>query len=141
MLIVDSSDGITAGDMVLLEICDVDHLLVREIGGNVEGAFSYDWESSPHPRPADVAVARGGERSREQSSGIAVLEQPLRLTINRESAALIRPLGPTVRDSGVEGLTIENRLIPQERDTTRIRDRTGCVSTPSTITGRPTSMW
>jgi hypothetical protein len=40
----------------------------------------------------------------------ARLEQPLRITIHPETPARLRALGPTLHDSGVEGLTIENAL-------------------------------
>ena len=41
------------------------------------------------------------------------LQQPLRVTIHPETPARVRQLGPSVYDSGVEGLTIENALRAQ----------------------------
>src|SRR5262249_29458892 len=38
------------------------------------------------------------------------LQQPLRITVHPETPARLRALGPTVHDSGVEGVTIENAL-------------------------------
>ncbi len=57
------------------------------------------------------------------------------MTIHPETPARVRQLGPTVHDSGVEGLTIENALPRPDRPQRDIPDRTACASRRCTIAG------
>ena len=80
--------------------------MLREMGGDVEGAVPYPWDTTQLDRAVwhwPVVV------SEVLSPRLVRLQQPLRVTIHPETRARIRQLGPTVHDSGVEGLTIENR--------------------------------
>src|SRR5204862_1207502 len=113
LLAVDSTSALSPGDMVLLEMADgpdANHRMLREMGGDVEGALAYPWETTQLDGavwtwPVEVTEVLSPRRAR--------LQQPLRITIHPETAARIRELGPTVHDSGVEGLTIENGLRAQ----------------------------
>jgi hypothetical protein len=96
--------------MVLLEITDrpgADHRMLREMGGDVEGARTYPWDTTVLAGAVwtwPVVITEVLDAQHVQ------LEQPLRVTIHPETTARLRALGPTVHDSGVEGLTIENAL-------------------------------
>jgi hypothetical protein len=110
---VDRADGLRPGEMLLLEMADgpdANHRMLREMGGDVEGARDYPWDTTQLAGaiwtwPVAVREVRSPRRVR--------LEQPLRITVHPETPARIRELGPTVHDSGVEGLTIENDLRTQ----------------------------
>jgi hypothetical protein len=110
---VDSTSALSAGDMVLVEVADgpdARHRMLREMGGDVEGALAYPWDTTQ----LDGAVWRWPVVVSEVLSPRLVrLQQPLRVTIHLETPARIRELGPFVHDSGVEGLTIENGLRAQ----------------------------
>jgi hypothetical protein len=108
---VDSTSQITSGAMLLLEIQDTaGHPLVQQVGGNVAGAATYDWSTAPQLNhatwswPVVCTVVSPTE---------VRLEQPLRLAISADTTARLRPLGPTLHDSGAEGFTIENQLLTQ----------------------------
>lgn len=114
VLLVDDSSQLTPGEMVLVEVDNVrDHRLLREMAGDVTGATTYDWDTA--------ARALLGYRTWQWpvvvtevlTSRTVRIEQPLRITVHRETPARLRSLGPTVHDSGVENLTIENALLPQ----------------------------
>ncbi|MEU3617956.1 hypothetical protein ABZ725_37410 [Streptomyces sp. NPDC006872] len=115
VLLVDDTKGITPGSMVLLEVDDPpspDNRLLREIAGDVVGAGDYDW-ATRSPRLNGSTWAWPVVITKVLSSRTVRIEQPLRLTIHRGTPARLRDLGPTIHDSGVEGLTIENKLLPQ----------------------------
>lgn len=107
---IDDTTALEPGAMVLLEVSDdpdADHRMLREMGGDVEGARSYPWDSTVLADavwtwPVVITEVLGARQAR--------FEQPLRITIHPETTARLRALGPTVHDSGVEGLTIENAL-------------------------------
>jgi hypothetical protein len=113
VLLVDDSDAITPGEMVLLEVTDgatSNHRMLREMGGDVAGASLYPWATtslcgSTWRWPVVVTDVLSPRMIR--------IEQPLRISLHPETPARLRELGPTVHDSGVEGLTIENRLLTQ----------------------------
>jgi hypothetical protein len=110
VLDLDDTSALTPGDMVLLEVADgpgANHRMLREMGGDVEGALAYPWDTTllhdvVWTWPVVIDEVLGPRRAR--------LQQPLRITLHPETTARIRELGPTVHDSGVEGLTIENGL-------------------------------
>ena len=107
---VDDTVDLSAGAMVLLEITDRpdgNHRMLREMGGDVEGASTYPWHTTQLDGvvwtwPVVISEVRGPTHAR--------LQQPLRITVHPETTARFRALGPTVHDSGVESLTIENSL-------------------------------
>jgi hypothetical protein len=107
---VDDTGPLTPGQMVLLEVHDgpgARHRMLREMGGDVEGALDYPWDATllagaVWTWPVVISALVGPDRVR--------LEQPLRMTIHPETPARLRALGPTVHDSGVEALAIENDL-------------------------------
>ena len=113
VLLVDDTRSFTAGEMALLEVKDPptsNHRMLREMAGDVEGAHSFPWEDTSLDGfawtwPVVVTDVLSPRTIR--------IEQPLRVAIHPESAARFRTLGPTVHDSGVESLTIENRLVTQ----------------------------
>jgi hypothetical protein len=113
VLELDDTSALTPGDMVLLEVADRadgNHRMLREMGGDVEGALEYPWDTTllagaVWTWPVVISEVLGPRRAR--------LQQPLRITVHPETTARIRELGPTVHDSGVEDLTIENGLRAQ----------------------------
>ena len=113
VLLVDDTSAITPGEMVLLEVTDVatsNHRMLREMGGDVAGASSYPWATTS----LSGSVWRWPVVVTDVLSPRTIrIEQPLRISLHPGAPACLRELGPTVHDSGVQGLTIENRLIPQ----------------------------
>ncbi len=113
VLDVDDTSALTPGDMMLLEVADrpdADHRMLRDMGGDAEGALAYPWDTTQLDGavwtwPVVISEVRSPKHVR--------LEQPLRITVHPETIARIRELGPTVHDSGVEALTIENALRAQ----------------------------
>ncbi len=105
---VDDTAMLEPGSMVLLEVTDdTDHRMLREMGGDVEGTLTYPWDTTnlagaQWTWPVEIAEVVDERHVR--------LQQPLRITIHPEMTARLRALGPTVHDSGVERLTIENDL-------------------------------
>lgn len=122
VLLVDDTSGLTAGAMVILEVDNTDnHRLLKEAAGNVAGADTYDWTnqaaliSTPSPL-ADFDTWRWPVVVEEILTSRTVrIEQPLRLALHRSAPARLRALGPTLHDSGVEGLTVENKLLTQTK--------------------------
>lgn len=112
VLLVEDASAISPGEMVLLEVGDPpDHRLLREIAGDVPGAAAYDWAT----RAAQLyrTWAWPVVVSEVLSPRLVRIEQPLRISLHREASARLVALGPTVHDSGIEALTIENALLPQ----------------------------
>jgi hypothetical protein len=122
VLLVSDTSTMTPGAMMLLEVDNLhDRRLLREIAGDIAGAQHYDWATRAARIAAPVLLAdyatwRWPVVVTQVLSPRAVrIEQPLRLTIHRQTPARLRSLGSTVHDSGVEDLTLENRLLPQTR--------------------------
>ncbi|MCK9899631.1 hypothetical protein MXD63_06035 [Frankia sp. Cpl3] len=111
-LLVNDTRAVSAGQIVLLEADDPpDNRLLREIAGDVPGAATYEWATRAdrmHRTWTWPVVV-----SEVLSSRVVRIEQPLRISLHRGAPARLVALGPTVHDSGVEGLTIENALLPQ----------------------------
>ncbi|MDJ0458625.1 hypothetical protein PUN71_015580 [Arthrobacter sp. NQ7] len=105
--------------MILLEWeIGADYGLLRHMAGDVHGAEGYDWET----RAATIAGPSRGDdfftwswpvKALEVLEGKVRFEQPLKIQIDADMPARLRALGPTVYNSGVEGLTIENALRKQ----------------------------
>jgi hypothetical protein len=109
---VDDTQRLRAGVMVLLEVSNPSpqNRLLREMAGNVEGAATFPWgetllDGVTWQWPVVIAEVLSRRTVR--------LEQPLRVALHPETPAIVRELGPTVHDSGVEALTIENDLRAQ----------------------------
>jgi len=107
VLVVDDSARLRRGTMVLLEIDNPSpsNPLLCEIAGSVEGAATFPWietllDGVTWTWPVIVADVLSSRTIR--------IEQPLRVAVRRDTPARLRELGPTVHDSGVEALTIEN---------------------------------
>ncbi|MFJ5265568.1 hypothetical protein ACIQAC_34415 [Streptomyces sp. NPDC088387] len=122
ILLVDSTASITSGAMALLEVDNLpDRALLREMTGGVPGADTYEWgrRAARITAPAGLADYRSWRWplvvTEVLNSRAVRTEQPLRLTIAPGIPARLRALGATVHDSGVENLTIENRLLAQTR--------------------------
>ncbi|MFJ3421856.1 hypothetical protein ACIPN8_36560 [Streptomyces sp. NPDC086082] len=122
ILLVDSTTSLTPGAMALLELDNLpDRVLLREIAGGVPGAGTYEWgrRAARIAAPVELADYRTWRWpvvvTEILNSRTVRTEQPLRLTIRPGTPARLRALGPTVHDSGIEHLTIENRLLPQTR--------------------------
>ncbi|MHC5257665.1 hypothetical protein ACYSUO_07265 [Streptomyces sp. UC4497] len=120
VLLVDDTSKITAGDMVLLEVDNLpDRRLLKEMVGDIDGAQTYDWSgkatriSAPTMAPDFTAFRWPVVVTDVLSPRTVRIEQPLRLTVHRETPARLRALGPTLHDSGVEALTIDNTFLPQ----------------------------
>lgn len=115
VLLVESTRELTPGAMVLLEVSDPpspDNRLLREMAGDVAGAGTYDWATRA-PRLDGGSWTWPVVVAEVVSERTVRIEQPLRISLHRETPARLRTLGPTVHDSGVEGLTVENALLTQ----------------------------
>jgi hypothetical protein len=114
---VDGADRITPGAIVLLEVPDDDeHTVLQEMAGGIPGAAEYDWETraatiAGTDRYPDFDAYRWPVRVVAVDGPRITLEQPLKIGIPVGATAW--SIGPTVHDSGVESLTIENKVVPQ----------------------------
>jgi hypothetical protein len=113
---VTDTTGIRVGEMVGLEQPLDDETLLRRMAGDIPGASTYDWPTraatiAGEGRYADFDSFVWPVRVVDIEDGAVILEQPLKLAV--DEGARLRALGPTVHDSGVEGLTIENAMLPQ----------------------------
>ncbi len=134
---VDSSASITVGQMVLLQIRNTTPTplnaiptpndLLIEASGKVEGSYTFIYGGKNGASPQTVPP--GNVSATQLSNGITYqwpvmvtaivsatqiqIEQPVKLSTTAQSTVTIVSLGNTVHDSGVRGLTIDNKLIPQ----------------------------
>jgi hypothetical protein len=120
-LLVSSTDRLRAGDMVVLE-CEnpPDAGLLKHLAGDIPGTRSYDWPT----RAPQLVTGSGGQYVQYATlqwpvrieavlgERLVLLAQPLRYDLMPQWPALLRDLGPTVHDSGVERLTVRNALVP-----------------------------
>jgi hypothetical protein len=120
VLTVSDASNLEPGQMVLLEVDNlVDQRLLIEMSGNIPGASACAWpvaaKTIAHPSgysdflnwrwPVVVAEVLGPTSVR--------LQQPLRVGLYESTPARLRAIGPTLHESGVEHLTIENKLRTQ----------------------------
>jgi pectate lyase-like protein/uncharacterized protein DUF4955 len=108
--------------VLLLADNTTDNTLLAHLAGDIPGTATYPWETAGRrlrPELTDwplkvnfaryrfpVEIARVGRDSVE-------LAQPLRIDLRQGWAPRFATLGPAVRESGIEDLTIEMRLTPQ----------------------------
>jgi hypothetical protein len=113
VLEVSDTSSLVPGSMVLLEVSDSDvpeYRLLCEMAGDVIGTKTFPWATTQ----VNGAKLRWPVIvTRVLSTTTVEIEQPLRITIHPQTPARLVELGPTLHDSGVEGLTIENDLRPQ----------------------------
>jgi len=103
-LAVSSTSAVKAGDYVLLTL-DVDKELLIHMAGEVEGTRDYPWETKAATLlrrkawhwPVQVAAVKGNTLT---------LRQPLRIDLRAQWKPRLVEIGPTVREAGVEGMTI-----------------------------------
>jgi hypothetical protein len=120
-LLVSDTGRLRAGEVVMLESENPpDASLLRHLAGDVPGTRAYDWPA----RAPQLVTGSGGQYVQYATlqwpvrveavlgERLVRLAQPLRYDLRPEWPARLRQLGPTVRDSGVERLTIRNELIP-----------------------------
>jgi hypothetical protein len=119
---VSDPSGLRVGDTVLLTLRNLpDNSLLEHLSGDIPGAAVYPWETRGnrmrpeistwtgtanfvHYRwPVDVAAVDGSE---------VLLAQPLRLDLRAEWEPTLMTIGPVVRNSGIESLTMRMREIP-----------------------------
>lgn len=122
VVIVNDTSRLTPGDMVVLECQNpADASLLQHLAGDIPGARAYDW-----PSGAPQLVTGSGSQFPQYATlqwpvrieavlgdRLVQLAQPLKYDLSPDWPAALRAIGPTVSESGVEGLTIRNVLIPQ----------------------------
>ena len=114
VLLVDDSRAITPGEMVLLEIDRRPDLEPPDAARDGRRRRRRVCRIHGTPRNLTGHCGAGPSWSPTMLSPRHVrLQQPLRVTIHPETPARLAQLGPSVYDSGVEGLTIENRCCAQ----------------------------
>ncbi|MDZ5441659.1 glycosyl hydrolase family 28-related protein [Micromonospora sp. 4G57] len=121
-LVVSGTSRLTPGDMVVLECQNPpDAGLLKHLAGDVPGTRDYDW-----PRGAPQLVTGSGGQYVQYATlqwpvrveavlgeRLVRLAQPLKYDLRPGWPARLRAIGPTVRDAGVEHLTVRNELVPQ----------------------------
>jgi hypothetical protein len=120
-LLVSDTSRLSAGDMVVLE-CEnpPDASLLMHLAGDIPGTRVYDWPT----RAPQLVTGSGGQYVQYATPQWPVrieavlgdrlvrLAQPLKYDLDPGWPARLRAVGPTVRDSGVERLTVRNELLP-----------------------------
>jgi Pectate lyase superfamily protein len=121
-LLVSDTAGLEPGAMVVLEVENPpDASLLRELAGEVPGTWTYDWpERAPQlvtgsggQYPAYASLRWPVRVEAVLSDRLVRIAQPLKHDLRAGWRATLRDIGPTVRDSGVEDLTVRNAVIPQ----------------------------
>ncbi|TDD50906.1 hypothetical protein E1263_30585 [Kribbella antibiotica] len=120
-LLVDSTENLAAGDLVVLETDNpADAGVLKHLTGDVAGASSYDWPT----RAPQLTAGSGGQYIQYASlqwpvrieavlgERLVRLAQPLRYDLRPSWPSRLREIGPTVHDVGIESLTIRNELRP-----------------------------
>ncbi|WP_156819661.1 glycosyl hydrolase family 28-related protein [Pseudonocardia sp. HH130630-07] len=118
---VADASGLAAGDTVLLTLDNIeDSSLLRHLCGDVPDTADYDWTTAARrlrPELSDWSGAPNFTRYRWPVEIRAVdgdtvtLAQPLRLDLRAEWNPALCEIGPVVRGSGVEELTIRMREV------------------------------
>jgi hypothetical protein len=110
------------GQQVLLLVDNLpDNSLLRHVSGDVPGAASYPWETAGRrlrPELSDWPLAenfrffRFPVQIQRVERGAVVLAQPVRTDLRAAWSPRFVTLGPAVRESGIESLTLEMREVP-----------------------------
>lgn len=109
------------GQHVLLLLDNLpDDSLLRHIAGDIPGAATYPWETagrrlrpelSDWPLAENFRMFRFPVRIERVTRDAVVLAQPVRTDLRPAWSPRFATLGPAVRESGVEGLTLEMREV------------------------------
>jgi len=119
-LLVSDTSRLHPGDLVVLE-CDnpPDASLLKHLAGDVAGTRAYDWPT----RAPQLVTGSGGQYVQYATlqwpvrvaavlgERLVKLAQPVKYELRPGWPARLRAAGPTVHDSGVEGLTVRNELV------------------------------
>lgn len=110
------------GEHVLLLADNLpDNSLLRHLAGDIPGATTYPWttaarrlrpELSTWPLAENFRFFRFPVRIQKVEPGAVTLAQPVRTDLRPAWAPRFVTLGPTVRESGIENLTLELREVP-----------------------------
>jgi hypothetical protein len=109
-------------DVLLLADNTVDNSLLAHLSGEVPGTAAYPWATAARrlrPELTDWVLAenfasyRFPVRVRKVDRDAVVLAQPLKIDLRPGWAPRFATLGPVVRESGIEDLTIRMREIAQ----------------------------
>ena len=120
---VSDASAFRPGQHVLL-LADntVDNSLLAHLCGDIPGTATYAWETSAkrlRPELTDWPLAENFARYRfpvqvhRVERDAVVLAQPLKIDLRAGWAPRFATLGPVVRESGIEDMTIEMREIQQ----------------------------
>jgi pectate lyase-like protein len=99
-----------------------DNTLLAHLAGDVPGTATYAWETAARrlrpeltdwPLKVNFARYRFPVEVARVGNGFVTLAQPLRIDLRPGWSPRFATLGPAVRESGIEDLTIEMRLTPQ----------------------------
>jgi hypothetical protein len=110
-----------AGQQVLLLVDNpTDNSFLRHVSGDIPGAATYPWtvagrrlrpEISDWPLAENFRFFRWPVRIERVEPGAVVLAQPVRTDLRTAWNPRFTTLGPAVRESGIEGLTLEMREV------------------------------
>jgi hypothetical protein len=110
------------GQHVLLLVDNLpDNSLLRHVSGDVPGAAGYPWETAGRrlrPEISDWPLAENFRFFRfpvqveHVGHGAVMLAQPVRTDLRAAWSPRFVTLGPAVRESGIEGITLEMREVP-----------------------------
>jgi len=118
---VTDAGAFRPGQQVLLLVDNLpDNSLLRHLAGDIPGAATYPWETaarrlrpeiSTWPLAENFRTFRFPVRIQRVEPGAVVLSQPVRTDLRAAWSPRLVTLGPVVRESGIEGLTLEMREV------------------------------
>jgi hypothetical protein len=121
---VADPSAFAAGEHVLLLVDNtVDNTLLAHLAGDVPGTQTYPWETSARRLRPEISTWPLAEnflhyRFPVQIDSVEhdaiVLAQPTRIDLRPGWQPRFVTLGPVVQEAGIEDLTIEMRLVPQQ---------------------------
>ncbi|MEQ7008992.1 glycosyl hydrolase family 28-related protein [Actinopolymorpha sp. B17G11] len=123
-LAVEDAGDIRAGDHVLLAVRNVpDSSLLAHLAGDVDGTAAYDWNSRATRLRPEISTWAGAPNFVDYRWPVEVthvsgdqvtLAQPLKFDLRTVWEPRLQTLGPVVRESGIEDLTLRMRLTQQQ---------------------------
>lgn len=120
-LTVASGHGVARGDTVLLEMdVTADASLLKAMCGDVGGADAYNWAAAESLLPGarqfpDRSKYQWPVRVKAVAGDTLELEEALHLPVREGWNARVSVLESVIRNVGLEGVTIENKVITQTR--------------------------